>query len=173
MNAGSFRRALIVAFLALGAAGCALPDTSATVVATCPSRASFSAVSPFLVDGCGTIDCHGQPSRPLRIMGYSGLRLNPTDVPGGNPTTVAEVDANWESVCGLQPELMTEVEAGQAPAGELLLLMKPLGETNHKGGTVIVPEDDGDVCLTSWLGKDFDQVDDAACSRASVAQLRP
>jgi len=162
--------ALVLVLAACLGLGCTLPDPSATVVATCPSRASFTSVAPFLETGCGTIDCHGQPSRPLRIMGYNGLRLSPTDIPGGNPTTVAEVDANWESVCGLQPELMTQVEEGQAPAGELLLLMKPLGQTNHKGGTVIMPGDDGDTCLTSWLGKDFDDVDVAACARASAAQ---
>ena len=48
--------------------------------------------------------------------------------------------------------------------------MKPLGETHHKGGTVIVPGDDGDTCLTSWLGE---SVDAAACARAATAQQQP
>ncbi len=165
------RRYLLAAAAALalvrGAIGCAFPDTSATVTAVCPSRASFTPVSPFLENACGTIDCHGAPSRPLRIMGYNGLRLSPTDVPGGNPTTVAEVDANWESVCGLQPVQMTEVTSGELSPDGLLLLQKPLLQTHHKGNQVIVMGDDGYTCLTSWLTA---EVDAAACGRAAAAQ---
>ena len=159
----------VVAALALarGATGCAFPDTSATVTATCPDRPSFSSVSPFLEAGCGTVDCHGAPSRPLRVMGYNGLRLSPTDHPGGNPTTVAEVDANWRSVCGLEPELITPVTEGLASPDTLLLLQKPLLQTHHKGNAVIVQGDDGTTCLTSWL---TGHVDAAACQRAALAQ---
>jgi hypothetical protein len=87
-------------------------------------------------------------------MGSYGLRLSPSDYPGGYPgipTTDAERDANFEAVCGLQPELMTEVVMGQAAPGSMLLLMKPLNETHHKGNTVILPGSDGETCLTSWL----------------------
>ena len=171
MAAGSFlKSACVLLAIAAGAARCAFPDGSATVQAVCPPRAAFTSVSPFLEDGCGTVDCHGQPSRPLRIMGYYGLRLSPTDFPGGNPTTVAEVDANWESVCGLQPELMTSVVMGQASPGTLLLLMKPLNETHHKGGAVILAGSDGETCLTSWLSG---SVDGGACARAAAAQRQP
>jgi hypothetical protein len=165
-----FKRVAALVALAAGAARCALPDAGATVQTVCPSREAFTSVSPFLEDGCGTVDCHGQPSRPLRIMGYYGLRLSPSDYPGGNPTTVAEVDANWEAVCGLQPELMTEVVMGQAAPGSMLLLMKPLDETHHKGGLVILPGSDGETCLTSWLSG---AVDAAACGRAAAAQKQP
>ena len=54
--------------------------------------------------------------------------------------------------------------------GELLLLMKPLNQTHHKGNTVIVPGDDGDTCLTSWLEG---HVDASACARAAAAQIQP
>ena len=128
---------------------------------------SFTAVSPFMESGCGTIDCHGAPSRPLRVMGYDGLRLSPTDHPGGTPTTALEVDASWRSVCGLEPELISEVTAGQLPPDQLLLLQKPRLETHHKGNAVIVAGDDGDTCLSTWLtGK----VDAAACGRAALKQ---
>ena len=136
--------------------------------AVCPSREAFTpSVSPFLETGCGTVDCHGQPSRPLRIMGYYGLRLSSADVPGGNPTTVAGVDQNWTAVCGIQPELITQVVEGQASPDTLLLLMKPLNETHHKGGAVITKGDDGDTCLTSWLEGD---VNASACTTAAAAQ---
>lgn len=153
--------------LARLALGCALPDSSATFTATCPDRASFTVVSTFIEPGCGLVDCHGAPSRALKIMGYDGLRLSPTDRPGGNPTTVAEVDANWRSVCGLQPELITQVVEGLAPPTDLLLLQKPLMLTHHKGNQVIVMGDDGYTCLTSWL---TGNVDAGACTRAAAAQ---
>ena len=68
--------------LARAASGCAFPDTTGTVSSVCADRASFDAVSPFVEAGCGTIDCHGAPSRPLRVMGYSGLRLSSSDHSG-------------------------------------------------------------------------------------------
>jgi hypothetical protein len=169
----SFKRAILLLAVAAGAARCALPDPNATVQGACPSRDAFNAVSPFLEDGCGTPDCHGQPSRPLRIFGYYGLRLSPSNYPGDSTTpdtTPAEVDANFEAVCGLQPELMTEVVMGQAAPGSLLLLMKPLDETNHKGGAVILPGSDGETCLTSWLSG---AVDAGACQRAYTAMKQP
>jgi hypothetical protein len=161
------RATALFALLAAGALGCALPDGSATVTASCPDRASFTSVSPYLEAGCGTIDCHGQRPRPLRIAGYTGLRLDPADLPGGNPTTVAEVDANWRSVCGLQPETMTDVVAGVEPQGALLLLQKPRGEVHHKGNTLIQKGDVADRCLTGWLSG---HVDAEACAAAAMAQ---
>jgi hypothetical protein len=163
--------ACALGLLVIAGTRCALPDTAATVVAMCPDRASFTNVSPFLEAGCGTVDCHGAPSRPLRIMGQYGLRLLPTDHPGdNNPTTMAEIDENYESVCGLQPEQMTAVTEGLASPDTLLLLQKPLGATHHKGNTVIVEGDDGYRCIAGWLeGK----VDAAACKRAAAAQQHP
>ena len=146
----------VAASLALlrGALGCAIPDPGATFTASCPDRASFTAVDGFLEIGCGTgIDCHGSPPPgPCASSDTDGLRLDAGSIPGGdtsvNRTTVAEVDAAWRSVCGLQPELMTQVVEGQLPPDALLLLQKPRMETHHKGNVVIVPGDDGDTCIT-------------------------
>ena len=169
MSTGLVKRTGLAVLLLAGGARCAFPDTAATSQAVCPSREAFTSVSPFLETGCGTLDCHGQLQRPLRIMGSYGLRLDPNDVPDPvlEPTTVAEVDANWEAVCGLQPEQMTQVVEGQAAPDTLLLLMKPMGLTHHKGNIVILVGDDGYTCLTSWLEGN---VDDAACASAASAQ---
>ena len=154
---------------ALAIAGCVIPDPGATVDATCPDRAEFASVSPFLETGCGTIDCHGTPWRPLRIYGYNGLRLSPTDVPGGNPTTTAEVAANYVSVCGLEPEIMSAVTTKADTPDALLMIQKPRGETKHKGGTITVTGDEGDTCETSWL---LGSVEASACSAAAAGQER-
>ena len=66
-------------------------------------------------------------------------------------TTATEHEANYQSVIGLQPELMTEVVQGSAPPEDLLLLRKPLQLERHKGGAVLVDGDDGDTCILSWL----------------------
>lgn len=165
MKARLFALGLLVA-----APACAIPDPSATVLLACPDRSSFAAVSPFLEVGCGTLYCHGAPARPLRIQGFSGLRLDPADRPGGDPTTVAEVDANYRSVCGLEPEIMSEVVARQSPPDALLLLQKPRAETHHKGGAIVTTGDDGDTCLARWLEG---QADASACQRAAAARQQP
>jgi hypothetical protein len=150
---------------------CAVPDPAATVLLACPDRASFAAVSPFLESGCGTLYCHGAPARPLRIQGFAGLRLDPADRPGGNPTTVAEVDANYHAVCGLEPELTSDVVAKQSLPDDLLIVQKPRNETHHKGGVIVKKGDDGDTCLTRWLDGDADA---SACQRAAATwQLPP
>jgi hypothetical protein len=152
--------------LLVAAPACTLPDAAATVPVVCPDRASFTAVSPFLEAGCGTLYCHGAPARPLRLHGFSGLRLDAADLPGGNPTTLAEVDANYRAVCGLEPEIMTEVVAGQLAPDGLLLIQKARAETHHKGNAIVKAGDDGDACLSTWLeGK----VDASACQRAAAA----
>lgn len=156
---------LFALLLLTATSACAIPDPAATTLVTCPDRASFTAVSPFLESGCGTLYCHGAPARPLRIEGFSGLRRDPADRPGGNPTTTAEVDDNYRAVCALEPEIMGEVVAAQSPPDALLLVQKPRNETHHKAGVIVKAGDDGDTCLTSWLEG---HVDAGACSRAAA-----
>jgi hypothetical protein len=168
-------RPRVVVALAFGlalvaATACAIPDTTATIVADCPDRTQFSSVSPFMEVGCGTVDCHGAPARPLRIYGFAGLRLSPSDIPSvAEPTTPAEVSANWLSACSLQPEQIDLVTSGQAGPDSLLLVQKPRLQVHHKGGAVVVAGDPGDTCLTSWLSGD---VDGGACIAATAAQER-
>jgi hypothetical protein len=134
-----------------------------------PDRATFPAVAGALDRRCATLDCHGTPERNLRLYGVSGLRLDPADVPGSGETTVAEHDASYESIVGLEPEVMSLVvsERGWAPE-RLTLVRKARGTEAHKGGARIALGDDSDVCLTSWLGS---ALDEEAC--AFAADLPP
>ncbi len=131
-----------------------------------PDQAQFDAVSPVFERRCGTLDCHGQAGRPLRIYSGRGLRL-PNDgglAPGIGDTTAAEVAANYRAVIGLEPEEMTRVVAGVDPPRTLLILAKPLNLESHKGGPAFAPTNDpGEVCFTTWLKGAVDQ---NACAKA-------
>lgn len=167
-------RALFPCFVALSAAvalslgsACSSFDQNAVTEVTAPDFGQFSqpdvtgadggataGVSALLEKRCGTLDCHGQMGRSLRLFGMNGLRLISQDAantPGVQPTTQTEYVANYQSVIGLQPELMTEVVQGNAPPTSLLLLRKPLQLERHKGGAVINQGDDAYNCLLSWL----------------------
>ncbi len=132
-----------------------------------PDQTEFTTVSPVFERRCGTLDCHGQEGRPLRIYSGRGLRL-PNDaglVPGSGDTTPAEITANYRSVIGLEPEEMSRVVAGEDPPRTLLILAKPLMLQAHKGGPALAPVNDpGETCITSWLLGTG--VDKQACSDA-------
>lgn len=131
-----------------------------------PDGGLTTGVSPVLEKRCGTLDCHGQVGRGLRLYGQFGLRFvdDASDVPGLQSTTETEHEADYQSVIGLQPELMTEVVQGNAPPDALLLLRKPLQLERHEGGPVIVTGDFAYTCITSWLAG---QTDYASCGSAA------
>jgi len=155
------------AIVALGVA-CSSFDQSAVTEVTGPDFGEFSITNGIGADGatnagvdavlelrCGSLDCHGQMGRALRIFSQNGLRLIAADaanLPGVQPTTQTELVANYQAVIGLQPELMTEVVQGNAPPTALLLLRKPLQLERHKGGPVIVQGSNAYDCIVSWLG---------------------
>ena len=127
----------------------------------------FPAVAIFLEHRCGTLDCHGQVGRNLRLYGFDGLRLDPADVPGGQDTTGAEVDADFRSVVGLEPEVLHAVVAdGGAHSERLTLVRKGRGSEHHKGGALVTPGDAQDRCLLGWLANAVDAV---ACADALKA----
>ena len=162
--------ASLCALLVLGAVNaCNVPASDNRVVVDAPDRATFAPVSALLEHRCGSLDCHGQTSRNLRLYGFEGLRLA-ADGDAARPssianTTDAEVNENYLSIVGLEPELMTEVvREGASNPLRLTLLRKPLGTENHKGGTLFVAGDDQMTCVTSWLAG---HVDANACKRAT------
>jgi hypothetical protein len=157
---------LLLAFLSL--AGCSSVDDTVVNTISCGDFASFRPVSDVLERRCGTIDCHGTFSRPLRLYGpYGQRRLEDAGAveagivmnydkyyPGGSaaePTTSLELLDNYRSVCGLEPELMNRVITLQAAPEELTLVRKARLMEKHKGGQVFNPGREGDVCLTTWL----------------------
>jgi hypothetical protein len=126
-------------------------------------------VSLVLETHCGTLDCHGQVGRPLRIYGGNGLRfLDDAGLsrPGMSATTNTERQLNYQTVMGLQPELMFNVINNGAAPETLLLLRKPLGIERHKGSVVISGGDFSYKCITSWL-TGAGQVDTASCEQAN------
>ncbi len=142
-----------VLLLTLAAAGCNLPSSSAEFTESVPDRASFPDVAQALVQHCGTVDCHGTPYRNLRLYGNTGLRLLATDLPLQPPcTTTGEVDQDFDSVVGLEPEAMSVVVAQHGANPDLLTMVrKARGIESHKGGVVMHVGDNLDTCITSWL----------------------
>jgi hypothetical protein len=146
------------------AAAAAMPPTTMAA----PPRAGFEAVADALVATCGTLDCHGQTGRNLRLFGGHGLRLAKSDDPGGRATTAAEYQASYWSTIGLEPELLDEVvrDGGKQP-DRLMIVRKARGEVKHKGGTLMQANDQLDRCLQLWLAghPDSDICDNARPQR--------
>jgi hypothetical protein len=172
VNTFRFRFAALVAmttFTATATFDCAAPPSASVFLQTSlPDRSSFPYVGQMLAHRCGTLDCHGSMFRNLRVFGNEGLRYAATDRPLVPAcTTQAEFDQDYESVVGLEPELISAVVADHGANSERLsLIRKPLGLDNHKGLTLMQPGDDTYRCLVSWLSGATDSV---ACLRTIPA----
>jgi hypothetical protein len=125
----------------------------------------FRNVSAVLEKRCGSLDCHGQLARPLRIMGSTGLRLfTPSEfsdpsqaeeaggIPGGlKATTEQELEQNRLSLCGVEPERTEQVVIGNLEPTELMIIKKPSLRERHKGQQVFFKGGAGEECVASWL----------------------
>ena len=130
-----------------------------------PPRVGFGPVADAMQPTCGTLDCHGQTGRNLRLFGGRGLRLDPMGSPAEGATTAAEYDATYWSALALEPEIISAVVGDQGARPErLTLIRKGRGTDLHKGGALMTAADDLDRCLVSWLA---DAVEDAPCQRAA------
>jgi len=156
----------VVALLLAACAGPADRDQLLQV----PDRARFALVSGALGTHCGSLDCHGQVGRNLRLYSQAGLRLDA--YPSLEiPVSDAEVLADYQSVVALEPEqLALVVRDHGADPERLTLVRKARGREHHKGGTAVVVGDAVDRCLVSWLAGD---VDDAACTDGAMLPVRP
>jgi hypothetical protein len=153
-----FAAALVAGVAAVCAASCATPVES-TESPVGPDRTTFAPVANALMVRCGTIDCHGSRYRNMRLYGYGGIRLDPKSRPD-TPTTAtdAEVAADYDAVVSLEPSITREVTAAKgAGADQLTFVRKGRGQEAHKGGSPIVPGDDADRCVLSWLAGAVDQ----------------
>lgn len=157
------KRLALVAVLVVTASSCNIPTESGEF-GSLPDKQSFlsSGTSTFMERRCGSLDCHGQFGRPLRLYSEWGLRLNPNPdgSRNGQPTTAEEQTANYLSVVGLEPETLSECFESKGDPEKLKtfqLLKKPLSEENggirHKGGPVLraTPTDKGWLCLFGWV----------------------
>lgn len=145
------------ALLAGGTVSCAgAPDAKRVTEILQPDFTTYATyVDPYVQRRCGTLDCHGQPGRAYRIYGFAGFRLYNEDaglVSGVDPTTPAEIRANYQAAVALEPEEMSRVVAaqGQNP-NKLMLLRKPLRIERHKGGAALAQDDVGYRCIVAWL----------------------
>jgi hypothetical protein len=170
--ASVFAAAALLGSLAAALESCSDVSADARIGIEAPngSEAEFGIVGDYLDHRCGSLDCHGQVGRNLRIWGCEGMRLDPHAVPicsvpqGGSATTPAEHQATYRSLVGLEPTVMSQVVADHGAHPELLTFVrKARGLEAHKGGTLITPGDPQDVCITSWLAG---QTDQTACANA-------
>jgi hypothetical protein len=164
---------VVLPLLFVGAAiACSSPDEGATVKADVPTRERFELVSDAMVYRCGTLDCHGNTFRNMRLYGYGGLRITPGVKPDQNNgiRVPAETDANYEAIVGLEPESLAVViaEGGREPE-RLTLVAKARGLQNHKGGPAMKPGEHIDDCITSWLRGN---VADDRCRKATAFDLK-
>ncbi len=164
---------------ALGVTACLGEEATATQVYACPSEAVFSGISgdggpavasvnAFMERRCGTLDCHGVATIPMRLYGVYGRRLDDADYPGkGSQSTLAEIEANYASVCSVEPEKTAEqVQNFGQKAEELLIVRKARGIEGHKGGVIMKEGSDADQCIVGWLrGQKIDTVA-PACQKA-------
>ena len=162
---------LLIASGALALAACSTPPSDSRYVPqSLPDQTSFPAVAELLVLRCGSLDCHGKVGRNLRLYGSAGLRLSPSDRPVGPcHDTPAEDEQDYESVVGLEPEVMSAVvSGGGAHPEQLTMVRKARGSEAHKGGQIWSQGDDSDRCVTSWLAG---KADAKACQSGMQAAL--
>jgi hypothetical protein len=155
-----------------GVAACSSPAADARYVPpNIPAEASFAPVAQLMSIRCGSLDCHGATARNLRLYGSSGRRAAAGDQPLVPPCdTQPEVDLDYQSVVGLEPERMSAVVGDHgADPDRLSMVAKARGDEMHKGGQIWKAGDDSDTCLVSWLAG---AADSAACGRA-IAALVP
>ena len=166
----------VIGVVVIAAAACTFAPSDERMGVVGPDLGQFetAGVADYMDHRCGSLDCHGQATRNLLMYGCSGLRLDPDEaglVPGcrasgGKNTTQAEYEASYRSLVGLEPAVITSVvqSGGQHP--ELLtFIRKARGWDAHKGGALVAPGDDQDVCMTSWLAGNADST---ACANATT-----
>jgi hypothetical protein len=133
-----------------------VPDDKRFTALANPNYPVFrDSVDPYIEKQCGTLDCHGQPGRGLRVYGFRGLRLYSQEaglIPGLQQTTAEEVNANYFALISVEPETFNRVMArnGEDPT-QLLFLRKALNYERHKGGAVMSFGQDPYNCIVAWL----------------------
>lgn len=170
-------RALALPLLAL--VGCNTP-AGRDLALEPPSADDYPAVQPILEARCGTLDCHGDPGRPLVLHGPTGLRLEgraPLCAPARDVPCDPAPACGAAAPCVTRDELAADVlsfaavDEGSRSVDERLALLKPLddvgGGVDHVGGAIWESRDaPGYVCLRSWLAGAIDEI---ACRTACDA----
>lgn len=129
---------------ALVVAGCAAPEQGSEALPAGDVASFTSQVQPIVTDGCASLDCHGDPGRPLRLYAERGLRL--TAALRDTPITGEEIEHNVAAFVGVSP----------GAVDDHLALLKPLaveaGGMEHLGGDLWSSTDDpGYAAIFGWL----------------------
>lgn len=160
-------RAVLVAVGAafVGLVACSGPEPDTRTQVQPPPFVTFPPASDALSARCGTLDCHGQVARNLRLYSLNGLRLKQPDIPGEGATTEDEYWANYVAVTVLEPEILASVfAAAGADPDRLTLIRKGRGTEHHKGGSAMTEGDVADLCIVAWLSGGLDE---ASCTQAA------
>ncbi len=157
----------VLAIAVLVAAGCT-DTTISEVPQTVGDTLTYqSQVQTYLGYRCGSLDCHGDMGRPLRLFALRGLRAN--DGLRDFGLSVDEVGHNLLSIAAFD----TLDEA--AAQNQLLLkgLATSAGGMAHVGGDVWDSTDaPGYQCLLTWLSGEADsETARAACAFATMQVL--
>jgi hypothetical protein len=164
--------AMIAVLLSMLGACASAPDDGSEPrlpVASLDPDVYAAMVQPVMEKQCGTLDCHGQLPRGLRVYGMNGLRLpnESGNVPGVGATTPAEARATYVSIVGLEPEKLNAFVGVQPrskdDAYRLLVLAKPLAVERHRGGVSFRKGEPAEQCVLSWV---LGHVDANACTAA-------
>ncbi len=168
---------LLAAFALACAAACAATpdDASQPKLALGPlSPDDYAAfVQPVVERRCGSLDCHGQLPRGLRVYGRYAMRLpNGAGLsPGIGDTTPDEAHATYASIVGLQPEKTNELlqKANRTPddAYQLIFLTKATAIERHRPGPSLQKGEPAEQCLVTWL---VGHVDQQLCQEAVAKQ---
>jgi hypothetical protein len=154
-------RSILIACGSLAIVACAsAPDDSSEprlVVAAADQTAYETIVHPVVQRRCGSIDCHGQLPRGLRVYGENGLRLANAsgNTPGNGATTVEEARATYLSILALEPErtntFLLSTQRSAEGAYDLTFLSKALELERHRGGASLAKGEPAEQCLVRWL----------------------
>ena len=142
-----------------------VPDATSQALLA-PPRTGFEDVADAMQPSCGTLDCHGQVGRNMRLFGARGLRLSATDTSAEGVTQPPEYDADYWAIIALEPETMATVvrEKGDNPE-RLTLIRKGRGTERHKGGKLMSPNDNLDRCIVGWVAG---RIEVDACQAAAM-----
>ncbi|HEX3594336.1 MAG TPA: hypothetical protein VHU80_04520 [Polyangiaceae bacterium] len=156
-------------FAALMLGACAGPKDGQTETLQMPDSMTFPLVSTALEVRCGTLDCHGNIDRNLRMYGIYGVRAEPKDVSGMGATTLDEDQLNYESLVSIAPEPLSAIVKTHGQGFDhWIVVTKGTNAENHKGNQRMKKGDPTYVCLSSWV---LGAVDMNAC--ADAANIMP
>lgn len=162
MKALGLRICIVIVGGALTSLACGDHDARPSEALPLPSEETFFAVSSVLEPNCGTLDCHGDPARSLRIYGKRGLRANGSAFVGEGDTAPSDIQATFRSVVSIEPERLSGVFSTRGAGVERwVVVSKARGRERHAGGIRMPEGSPGDRCLVSWASGSIDQ---SACT---------